>query len=148
MSDIKLDIPDITVVVDKGDEYITQILPPAQYTVHVTQSGDTVAIVQQPAVAIVPTAESLLRFANFATSASYTDISNVALKVRILPGELETGEMVYSGSFSGNGSQLTEVVASTIPTAALDTPSIGHIYVDGGFLYIFDGVRYRSASLN
>jgi hypothetical protein len=121
MSDIKLDIPDITVVVDKGDAYTSQILPPDQYVVYVTHSSGVAAIIQQPDTIVVPSSDSLLKYADFANSASYALTASYALNLddsAAFPftGSAEISGSLYvfggtiSGSFVGDGSGLTGLV--------------------------------------
>jgi hypothetical protein len=101
MSDIQIDIPDITVIVDKGDEYLSQII--------------------QPATIVTSATGSLLRYADFATSSSYALTASYALNVddsaafpftgsAKISGSLQVLAGTISGSFVGDGSGLTGLV--------------------------------------
>jgi hypothetical protein len=101
MSDIQIDIPDITVIVDKGDEYLSQII--------------------QPATIVTSATGSLLRYADIATSSSYALTASYALNVddsaafpftgsAKISGSLQVLAGTISGSFVGDGSGLTGLV--------------------------------------
>lgn len=119
MSDIQLDIPDITVVVDKGDEYIAQILPPDQYLVYVTHSSGVAAIIQQPDTIVVPSSDSLLKFADYATSSSYALTASYALNA-----VTELPEGVVSSS--------TQAETWTVASASYAATAS---YIDGGYYF-------------
>jgi len=70
MSDIKLDIPDITVVVSKGEEYLSSVTPGETYQV-VVNTGDNYNVNLQQPHAVVTNEGNYYRSADFATSASY-----------------------------------------------------------------------------
>jgi hypothetical protein len=101
MSDIQIDIPDITVIVDKGDEYLSQII--------------------QPATIVTSATGSLLRYADIATSSSYALTASYALNLddsaafpftgsAEISGSLQVMGGTISGSFVGDGSGLTGLV--------------------------------------
>lgn len=70
MSDIKLDIPDITVVINNGEEYLSSVTPGETYQV-VVNTGDNYNVNLQQPHAVVTNESNYYRSADFATSASY-----------------------------------------------------------------------------
>ena len=105
MSDIKLDIPDITVVVDKGEEYQSNILPPDTYLVNVTQGDSYLVNINQSDTIAVIGSGSLFRAADFAynaISASY------ALTASYVSGAASTWNTI-TGKPAGLVSSSTQV---------------------------------------
>jgi hypothetical protein len=128
MSNIKLDIPDITVVVEKGNEYLSTVTPSEVYQVLVN-TGDNYNVVVDDAATIVTNGSgSYITVADYASTASYavfaqslaatsTVVYNNISASNAYFGNVSVSQSItanlFTGSFRGDGSQLTGVVSSS-----------------------------------
>lgn len=131
MGDIKLDIPDITVVISKGEEYLASVTSGEVYQVSVNTGDNYNVNLTRPQVVPI-TADNYFRTADFATSASYavtasyiagdagitdwTEITNKPSGLVSSSVQINTGS--FSGSFTGTGSGITGIISSSYATTA------------------------------
>ena len=71
MSHIKLDIPDITVVVEKGNEYLSTVTPSEIYQILVNTGDNYNVVVDDAATITINGSGSYLTVADYASTASY-----------------------------------------------------------------------------
>jgi hypothetical protein len=71
MSHIKLDIPDITVVVEKGNEYLSTVTPSEIYQILVNTGDNYNVVVDDVATITINGSGSYLTVADYASTASY-----------------------------------------------------------------------------
>lgn len=107
MSDIKLDIPDITVVVNKGDEYLANVTPSEIYNV-IVNTGDVYDVsVTSPNVIVDGENNyfSVAEYAILAATASYISGSSVIATWDSLlnkpAGIVSSSTQINTGSFAG-----------------------------------------------
>ena len=126
-----LDTSDILVVIDKGEGYNVNIQPPDQYGVSI-KSGDVYIVNIDLPTVITNNADTYYRVADYAytaNTASYSVTSSFALNVPPLPdGIVSSSSQINSGSFSGSfigdGSQLTGIATDLSFTGDIGSSSI------------------------
>jgi hypothetical protein len=113
MSNIKLDIPDITVVVEKGSEYLSTVTPSEVYQVLVN-TGDNYNVVVDDAATIVANGSG-----SYITVADYASTSSYAVFAQSLAA---TSTIVYnnisaSNAYFGNVSVSQSITANSFTGA-------------------------------
>lgn len=71
--------------------------------------SDLTVVIDKPST-VITSEDTYYHYADYATTASYVETSSVALALRVLPGDITTGSAEYTGSFYGNGSQLSHII--------------------------------------
>ncbi len=124
MSNIKLDIPDITVVIEKGTEYLSTVTPSEIYQVLVNTGDNYSVVVDDPATIVTNGSGSYINVADYASTASYALVAQSlaagggVIYDTISASNAYFGNLIvsqsitanlFTGSFSGDGSQLTGI---------------------------------------
>lgn len=124
MSTGSLALKDITVIIDQGDQYNVNIRPSDNYNVSVTTGDQYVVNVMQPGIVRLNNTGSYFSIADSALtsiSSSFAQTASYALNVNDsaafpftgsaeISGSLQVIGGTISGSFSGDGSQITGLV--------------------------------------
>ena len=124
MSNIKLDIPDITVVIEKGTEYLSTVNPSEIYQVLVNTGDNYNVVVDDPATIVTNGSGSYINVADYASTASYALVAQSlaagggVIYDTISASNAYFGNLIvsqsitanlFTGSFSGDGGQLTGI---------------------------------------
>lgn len=144
MSNIKLDIPDITVVVEKGNEYLSSVTPSEIYQVLVNTGDNYNVVVDNPATITVNGSGSYLTVADFASTASYAEFAAIG---NVFPF---SGSAVITGSLSATQLNTSELqinagVASVAVTASIISGVFG---VSEYILPYISTVEYSGTAIN
>ena len=107
MHNIKLDIPDITVVIEKGSEYLSTVTPSEVYQVLVNTGDNYNVVVDHSETITANGSGSYLTVADYASTASYVSggastwdtIANKPTGLVSSSVQINTGS--FSGSFTG-----------------------------------------------
>ena len=98
MSNIKLDIPDITVLIEKGGEYLSTVTPSEVYQVLVNTGDNYNVVVDDPATITVNGSGSYLTVADHASTASYALIAQSV----VAGGSIAYDTISASNAYFGN----------------------------------------------
>jgi hypothetical protein len=136
MHNIKLDIPDITVVIEKGSEYLSTVTPSEVYQVLVNTGDNYNVVVDNHDIIVTNNSGSYLTVADYASTASYALVAqSLAAGGSIVYdtisasnayfGNLTVSQSIranlFTGSFVGNlvGTSSWATSASYVPPSGL-----------------------------
>lgn len=135
MSTVNIELADIMVVLDKGEQYNVNIKPGESYHVNVNPADSYHVVVRQPNTVVVTDRDMFFRVTDYATmalSASYAVTASYALNAgspsfpysgsAVITGSLQVTDYVSASFFSGDGSGLTNI-ASTLSVSASNATS-------------------------
>lgn len=125
MSDVKLDLPDITVIVDSGNEYSTVVNPSEIYLVDV-KAGDSFEVkLNQPQVITVDGSGSYYKVADFSISSSFTQTSSYAV----------SSSYSVSSSYAQSGSYAASASISNISISSSYAETSSYYRIDNTIIY-------------
>jgi len=161
MSNIKLDIPDITVVIEKGSEYLSTVTPSEVYQVLVNTGDNYNVVVDESATITVNGSGSYLTVADYASTASYAlfaqslvaggavaydtiSASNAYFGNLIVSQSIRAN--LFTGVLIGTSSWATNAISASYAPAATGTVSSSAQINTGSFTGSFTGVLIGTSS--